>query len=134
MIGRRNSIRIDPGLLARCDEYFGECGTTTEARVNAYLRDVLSNHGDDDIVDSGDEFYERVMEIAPRAGRKDRDGMLILPSDWDDPRDDVYDDYRRPQMGRLDGQCEVRSGTRRFRKKRDEWQEKGQTPSRGHLG
>ena len=103
MIGRRNSIKVDPGLLARCDEYFGEYGTTTEARVDAYLRNLLSSRHEDDIEDSGDEFYERVMEIAPRAGRKDRDGRTVLPADWDDPRDEVYDDYRHSQMGCLDG-------------------------------
>lgn len=61
-----------------------------------------SDRWEDDIADSGDEFYERVMEIAPRAGRKDRDGRTVLPADWDDPEDEVYYDSRRWSMSTRD--------------------------------
>lgn len=64
-------------------------------QVKEYERVHGSDRREDDIADSGDEFYERVMEIAPRAGRKDRDGRTVLPADWDDPEDEVYDDARR---------------------------------------
>lgn len=40
-----------------------------------------------------DELDAAVARI-PRIVKRNADGVVILPDDWDDPRDAVYDDYR----------------------------------------
>ncbi len=71
------------------DEWRDNSYTSAYDAVNsgriAYERDSAEQ-----AIDSGDAFYDHVMEVAPRVGRMDSDGVTVLPADWDDPLDEVY--------------------------------------------
>lgn len=86
-------VLIDGDVRVYTSDEFEEYRTdscTAAYRAVEYGRLAYERASEKKLIDSGDAFYEHVMEVAPRVGRKSPDGMIVLPADWDDPGDEIY--------------------------------------------
>ena len=86
-------IKVDPVLLKEGDMVFAKFGLTVEAAVALFIRQAVSTQSNPLAPESREDVFRRALANAPRAGRTDENGHLILPADWNDPEDDVYEQF-----------------------------------------
>ncbi len=86
-------VHIDGDVRVYTSEEFEKYRTdrcTSAYQAVEYGRIAYERTSEKQLIDSGDEFYDHVVEAAPRVGRMDSDEMIVLPADRDDPRDEVH--------------------------------------------
>jgi DNA-damage-inducible protein J len=95
------TIRVDPEFKEKCDALFRELGFSTSSAIHSFLKQALREQGMPftPSLDDKSRTYRGVSIV----GRLDPNGRTVLPAEWDDPQDDVYEQLRRiRQMGRMD--------------------------------
>lgn len=83
-------VEVDSGVADACSVVFAKCGLTTEVAIRMFLDCIASSAANLSNVDR-DALFEAAIDRIPVYDRRAADGRLILPSEWNNPLDDVYD-------------------------------------------
>ncbi|MDO4290976.1 MAG: hypothetical protein Q4C41_07090 [Eggerthellaceae bacterium] len=84
------TVNIDDDVKAAADRLYKSMGMNLTTAVNVFFRKSLQVGGVPFPVTSGVRgvWVDPSTLLHPKRGE---DGVAVLPADWDDPEDDVYD-------------------------------------------
>ena len=81
---------VDEDVKNKAAELYESMGMSLSTAINVFLRQSVNERGMPFRPSFGDGYPRLGHHSARRFPRSDS-GRLILPSDWDDPADEVYD-------------------------------------------
>lgn len=86
-------IDIDDDVMDKAKALYESLGMSLSDAVNAFLRRSVAGHGMPSS-SAGDDAdgYPRPPHHEARRIHRSESGRLMLPSDWDDPADWIYDE------------------------------------------
>ena len=83
------TLSIGSELKVQCDALFSKFGISTVAAIDIFLHQAVMKQ---EIPFNEDDLLSCIVSSLPEAGRIDPEtGCYILPNDWNNPEDDVYD-------------------------------------------
>lgn len=87
------TLRVDREFKEQCDLLFSKFGISTIAAINIFLHQAVMEQAIPFKVEVKDDPMTNHVSKLPEAGRIDpKTGLYVLPKEWDNPEDDVYDD------------------------------------------
>ena len=84
------TVNVDPEFKAECDSMFAKMGISTADAVRMFLHQAVACQGFPFKPGVADDPITRAVERMPEAGRRNESGVYVLPADWNNPEDDVY--------------------------------------------
>ena len=86
------TLRTDSEFKEQCDVLFSKFGISTIAAINLFLHQAVMEQAIPFKIEVKKDSVSRAVSGLPEAGRVDPDsGLYVLPKEWDDPEDDVYE-------------------------------------------
>lgn len=86
------TLRTDSEFKEQCDALFSKFGISTIAAINLFLHQAVMEQAIPFKIEVKKDPVSRAVSGLPEAGRVDPDsGLYVLPKEWDDPEDDVYE-------------------------------------------
>ena len=86
------TLRTDSEFKEQCDVLFSKFGISTIAAINMFLHQAVMEQAIPFKVEIKGDALTRIVSRLPEAGRIDpKTGLYVLPKDWDNPDDDVYE-------------------------------------------
>lgn len=84
------TCKTDPAVKEQARRVFADLGLDMTSAINMFLRQVVRTNGIPFALSAGPvtPAINPAMVYTPQVGA---DGTPILPADWDDPEDAVYD-------------------------------------------
>ena len=83
------TLTIDSEFKEQCDALFSKLGISTVAAIDLFLHQAVMEQA---IPFKMGDPLGRIVSRFPEAGRIDPEtGCYVLPKDWDNPEDDIYD-------------------------------------------
>lgn len=88
------TVNVDDKVKAQADALYKSMGLNLSSAVNAFLRKSLQVGGMPFQLTAGGRgvWVDPTTVLVPHRGK---DGAAVLPADWDDEEDDVYDSLYR---------------------------------------
>ena len=85
------TLRTDIEFKNQCDTLFKKLGLTTVAAINSFLHQAVMEQAmpfkPSVIKDRVDDYLEKI----PEAGHINSKGNYVLPKEWNNEEDDIYD-------------------------------------------
>lgn len=85
------TLRTDPEFKEQCDKLFKKLGLTTVAAINSFLHQAVMEQALPFVPSIKKDSIESKVEQLPEAGHINSDGIYVLPQEWDNTEDDIYD-------------------------------------------
>ncbi len=86
------TLRTDSEFKEQCDALFSKFGISTIAAINMFLHQAVMEQAIPFKVEIKEDALTRIVSRLPEAGRIDpKTGLYVLPNDWDNPEDDIYE-------------------------------------------
>lgn len=86
------TLRTDSEFKEQCDALFSRFGISTIAAINLFLHQAVMEQAIPFRVEIKEDPLTRIVSRLPEAGRiNPKTGLYVLPKDWDNPEDDVYE-------------------------------------------
>lgn len=86
------TLRTDSEFKEQCDVLFSKFGISTIAAINMFLHQAVMEQAIPFKVEIKGDALTRIVSRLPEAGRIDpKTGLYVLPKDWDNSDDDVYE-------------------------------------------
>ena len=85
-------LETDAEFKDECDELFAKLGVSTEDAISVFLHQAVMEQAIPFRVEIKEDTLTRIVSRLPEAGRiNPKTGLYVLPKDWDNPEDDVYE-------------------------------------------
>ena len=86
------TLRTDSEFKEQCDALFSRFGISTIAAINLFLHQAVMEQAIPFKIEIKEDPLTSIVSRLPEAGRiNPKTGLYVLPKDWDDPEDDVYE-------------------------------------------
>ncbi len=86
------TLRTDSEFKEQCDALFSRFGISTIAAINMFLHQAVMEQAIPFKIEVKEDPLVRIISKLPEAGRIDPNtGLYVLPKEWDNPEDDVYE-------------------------------------------
>ncbi len=85
------TVRISPEFKQKCDSLFNQLGMNTSAAISIFLHQAVRDQSMPFTPSLRTVDQDGIASKLPVVGRFDLSGNTILPSELDNPEDDVYE-------------------------------------------
>lgn len=86
------TLRTDSDFKEQCDLLFSKFGISTISAINMFLHQAVMEQAIPFKIEVKEDILTRVISSLPEAGRIDPStGLYVLPKEWDNPEDDIYE-------------------------------------------
>ena len=89
MASKTITVEVRSELANACSEVLSKYGLTTEEAIQIFLNRVASSRSESP--EERERLFVEALRNIPTIGYRNSEGRLVLPSDWDNPKDDIYD-------------------------------------------
>ena len=86
------TLRTDSNFKEQCDLLFSKFGISTIAAINLFLHQAVMEQAIPFKIEVKEDIVTNFVSKLPEAGRiNPKTGLYVLPKEWDDPEDDIYE-------------------------------------------
>jgi len=85
------TIRVTPEFKTECDRLFGQMGMNTSTAISIFLHQAVRDQALPFTPSLRQPEFDTAISRTPVVGHMDDSGNTILPSELDNPEDDVYE-------------------------------------------
>lgn len=85
------NIRMDENTKKEADILFKEMGFTMTSAINAFIKQALFEQGMPFQITRKTVLSDKLAKL-PQLGYRNNEGNYVLPSEYDVPEDNIYDE------------------------------------------
>lgn len=86
------TVKVDADFMTECDDLFAQMGITTDAAISIFLPQAVACQDFPFGSPIAKYLSEQTQSRIPEVGYRNESGLYVLPSDMDDPEDEIYDE------------------------------------------